>query len=99
MKCLLRRMLDETEFLSDYGVLAISKIREAHPYTFRCYGNEVYVKYEPAESSPGGFWRKFKLARTDLDAVNYLIIESLQNFTNTMAAISKWSARQGLEGS
>jgi hypothetical protein len=68
MKCLLRRMLDETEFLSDYGVRAISKIREAHPYTFGCYGNEVYVKYEPAESSPGGFWRKFKLARTDLDA-------------------------------
>ena len=38
MKCLLRRMLDETEFLSDYGVRAISKIHEANPYVFGCCG-------------------------------------------------------------
>jgi len=34
MKSLLRRMLDETEFLSDYGVRSISKFHEAHPFVF-----------------------------------------------------------------
>ena len=43
MKCLLRRMLDETEFLSDYGVRAISKIHETNPYIFDCRGDEVDV--------------------------------------------------------
>ena len=32
MKCLLRRMLDETEFLGDYGVRALSKVHEREPY-------------------------------------------------------------------
>ena len=36
MKCLLRRMLDETEFLSDFGVRALSKIHETNPYIFDC---------------------------------------------------------------
>ena len=35
MKCLLRRMLDETEFLSDYGVRALSQVHQTHPYVFR----------------------------------------------------------------
>ncbi len=34
MKALLRRMLDETEFLSDYGVRALSKAHQDHPYVF-----------------------------------------------------------------
>ena len=38
MKCLLRRMLDETEFLSDYGVRALSKVHEREPYRLNCGG-------------------------------------------------------------
>ena len=68
MKCLLRRMLNETEFLSDYGVRAISKIHEAHPYIFGYCGNEVYVKYEPAESSSGLFGGNSNWRGPDLDA-------------------------------
>jgi hypothetical protein len=44
MKCLLRRILDETEFLSDYGVRAISKAHQTQPYIFGCCGNEVDVR-------------------------------------------------------
>ena len=55
MKCLLRRMLDQTEFLSDYGVRALSKIHEANPYVFGCDGSQMCVRYQPAESDSGLF--------------------------------------------
>ena len=92
-------MLNSTEFLSDYGVRAISKVRETDPYIFGYCGKEVVVKYEPAESTSGLFGGNSNWRGPIWMPVNYLIIESLQNFTNTMAAISNWSARQGLEGS
>src|SRR5436190_7269552 len=38
MKCLLRRMLDETEFLSEYGVRSLSKVHEREPYRMVCGG-------------------------------------------------------------
>ncbi len=40
MKCLLKRMLDETEFLSDYGVRALSKVYKDNPYVFEADGNK-----------------------------------------------------------
>src|SRR5262249_51217474 len=43
MKCLLRRMLDETEFLSDYGVRALSRYHRDHPFTFRAEGHTSTV--------------------------------------------------------
>ena len=48
MKSLLRSMLNSAEFLSDYGIRAFSKFREADPYIFRCCGNEFVGKYVPA---------------------------------------------------
>src|SRR5204863_7775431 len=55
MKCLLRRMLDETEFLSDFGVRALSKVHEREPYQFGCQGSVLEVKYWPGESESGVF--------------------------------------------
>ena len=52
MKRLLKRMLDETEFLSDYGIRALSRYHAEHPYVFRVNGNELSVGYRPAESEP-----------------------------------------------
>jgi Glycosyl hydrolase family 63 C-terminal domain len=89
MKCLLRRMLNSAEFLSDYGVRAISKVRETDPYIFGYCGKEVVVKYEPAESTSGLFGGNSNWRGPIWMPVNYLIIESLQKFKNTMAAISK----------
>src|SRR5262249_47303862 len=50
IKALLRRMLDESEFLSDYGVRALSRHHADHPYCFPVNGMELRVTYQPGES-------------------------------------------------
>jgi len=80
MKCLLRRMLDETEFLSDYGVRAISKVHEREPYRLDANGMPNEVRYWPAESMSGLFGGNSNWRGPIWMPVNYLIIESLQKF-------------------
>src|SRR5207249_1105860 len=55
MKRLLTRMLDETEFLSPYGVRALSRVHEHSPYVYRHDGMDLSVRYQPAESDSGLF--------------------------------------------
>ena len=62
----LSRMLDESEFLSDYGVRALSRFHKEHPYELRFNGSVNSVNYEPAESNTGIVRWKFQLARADL---------------------------------
>ncbi len=80
MKCLLRRMLDETEFLSDYGVRALSKIHEREAYRLDTNGVSNEVRYWPAESLSGLFGGNSNWRGPIWMPVNYLIIESLQKF-------------------
>ncbi len=80
MKCLLRRMLDETEFLSDYGVRALSKVHEREPYRLQIQGMTHEVAYWPAESMSGLFGGNSNWRGPIWMPVNYLLIESLQKF-------------------
>ncbi len=80
MKCLLRRLLDETEFLSDYGVRALSKVHEREPYRFDANGIANEVRYWAAESMSGLFGGNSNWRGPIWMPVNYLIIESLQKF-------------------
>jgi Glycosyl hydrolase family 63 C-terminal domain len=80
MKALLRRMLDETEFLSDYGIRALSKAHEANPYVFEHQGQRLAVSYVPAESETGSFGGNSNWRGPIWFPVNYLLIESLQKF-------------------
>lgn len=80
MKCLLRRMLDPNEFLSDYGVRSLSKFHEAHPYTLTIRGEEKVVNYEPAESQSSIFGGNSNWRGPVWFPINYLLIESLQQF-------------------
>jgi hypothetical protein len=80
MKCLLRRMLDEAEFLSDYGVRALSKRHCEHPYTLPAHGTVLTVSYQPEESGSGLFGGNSNWRGPVWFPVNYLIIESLQKF-------------------
>ena len=80
MKSLLRRMLDETEFLSDYGVRALSRAHLEQPYSFRVDGMDLSVRYCPAESESGVFGGNSNWRGPIWFPVNFLIIESLQKF-------------------
>jgi hypothetical protein len=80
MKCLLRRMLDPEEFLSDYGVRSVSKYHQAHPYVLTVRGEEKVVNYEPAESQTGIFGGNSNWRGPVWFPINYLLIESLQQF-------------------
>ena len=82
MKRLLQRMLDETEFLSDYGVrAAVARITSDHPYRFDCNGQHVRRStIEPAESHSGLFGGNSNWRGPIWMPVNYLLIESLQKF-------------------
>jgi hypothetical protein len=55
MKCTLRRMLDETEFLSEYGIRSLSRYHWEHPYVYGLNGTAYSVKYTPGESDSSFF--------------------------------------------
>jgi hypothetical protein len=80
MKCILRRALDETEFLSDHGVRALSKVHEQKPYQLDCGGAVHEVRYWPAESEGGLFGGNSNWRGPVWLPMNYLLIESLQKF-------------------
>ena len=73
-------MLDEREFLSPYGIRALSRVHLDNPYKIQVNGMEHRVDYEPAESSSGLFGGNSNWRGPIWFPVNYLIIESLQKF-------------------
>ncbi|GET35845.1 MGH1-like glycoside hydrolase domain-containing protein [Microseira wollei] len=77
---ILNRMLDAKEFLSDYGIRALSKYHEQHPYVLQVQGQQYRVEYEPAESKYGLFGGNSNWRGPIWLPVNFLIIESLQKF-------------------
>jgi hypothetical protein len=80
MKCLLQRMLDETEFLSDFGIRSLSKHHAAHPYEFDCAGRRFSVGYLPGESDSRVFGGNSNWRGPIWLPLNFLIIESLAKF-------------------
>jgi Glycosyl hydrolase family 63 C-terminal domain len=73
-------MLDEREFLSPYGIRAISAIHRERPYRLHVNDAEYTVRYEPAESSTGLFGGNSNWRGPIWFPINYLLIESLQKF-------------------
>jgi hypothetical protein len=80
LRKVLRVMLDENEFLSPYGIRALSRVHKDNPYVFRAGGGEYRVRYEPAESGNGLFGGNSNWRGPIWFPVNYLLIESLQKF-------------------
>jgi hypothetical protein len=73
-------MLDEREFLSPYGIRAISQVHRDAPYALRVNGTEYRVAYEPGESSTGLFGGNSNWRGPIWFPINFLIVEALQKF-------------------
>ena len=80
MKKILKRMLDENEFLSEFGIRALSKEYERSPFRFNANGSEFSVTYTPGEGNTALFGGNSNWRGPIWFPVNYLLIESLQRF-------------------
>jgi len=80
LRRILEKVLSEDEFLSPYGVRALSRHHADNPYSLNAGESNYEVRYEPAESSTGLFGGNSNWRGPVWFPVNYLLIESLQRF-------------------
>src|SRR5271166_2511795 len=80
LRRILSRMLDENEFLSPYGLRAVSRYHAEHPYVFRVQGEEYRVDYLPAESNTGMFGGNSNWRGPIWMPVNVMLIRALLQF-------------------
>jgi hypothetical protein len=80
LRRVLQIMLDEHEFLSPYGIRALSRVHRERPYVLHVNGDEHRVDYEPGESTTGLFGGNSNWRGPIWFPVNFLLIEALQEF-------------------
>ena len=76
----LRYMLDESEFLSPYGLRSVSQFHRNHPYTIHARGMDYRLDYEPGESRTRLFGGNSNWRGPIWFPINYLILESLKRY-------------------
>lgn len=76
---LLKRLLDEDEFLSDYGIRSLSKYHKEHPYVFDHHGHHT-ISYEPGESRSNMFGGNSNWRGPIWMPLNYMIVQSLRKY-------------------
>jgi hypothetical protein len=77
LRRILARMLDEEEFLSPYGIRALSRYHHDHPYTFAHDGIEHRVAYVPGDSDSGMFGGNSNWRGPVWMPINYLLYGAL----------------------
>jgi hypothetical protein len=80
LRRVLRYVLAEAEFLSPFGIRALSRIHRDRPYVFRLAGRDHRVSYEPAEATTGLFGGNSNWRGPIWVPMNFLVIEALQRF-------------------
>jgi len=80
MKMVLKRMFDESEFLSDYGIRSMSKYHEEHPFTFNLHGEHLSAKYVAGESDLAIMGGNSNWRGPVWFPLNYLLVDSLMKF-------------------
>jgi Glycosyl hydrolase family 63 C-terminal domain len=80
LRSILKFMLDEREFLSPYGIRALSQFHRDNPYRLTAGNMDYRVDYEPGESTTGLFGGNSNWRGPIWFPVNYLLVESLQKF-------------------
>ena len=80
IKQILYRMLDETEFLSQYGIRSLSKFHLDNPFQVQLDGNHFSIAYTPGESTNDMFGGNSNWRGPIWMPLNYMIIESLRKY-------------------
>jgi hypothetical protein len=80
LRRVLAKMLDESEFLSPFGIRSLSRYHADHPYVIQAGGQEYRVSYLPAESDTGMFGGNSNWRGPIWMPVNVLIIRALLNY-------------------
>ena len=80
LRRILARMLDETKFLSPFGIRSLSRYHQQHPYVFDVNGTEMRVDYWPAESQSGVFGGNSNWRGPVWFPINILLIRSLLQY-------------------
>jgi hypothetical protein len=80
LAAVLRRVLDPEQFLSDYGVRALSRYHRDHPFVFRLDGREQTVKYLPGESDSRLFGGNSNWRGPVWFPVNFLLLDALSEY-------------------
>ena len=80
LKRVLRYVLDESEFLSPYGIRSLSRAYYDKPYQLQIDGNQYGIQYEPAESRTGMFGGNSNWRGPIWFPINYLLIEALEKY-------------------
>jgi hypothetical protein len=76
----LRYLLDDTEFLSPFGIRSVSRVHREHPFIFRHGGEEFRVDYAPAEGTTGLFGGNSNWRGPIWFPMNFLLIEALERY-------------------
>ena len=77
---ILRKMLDENEFLSSGGIRSVSRFHRDNPFIMKVNGDEYRVDYEPAESQTALFGGNSNWRGPIWVPINYLFIESFKKY-------------------
>jgi Glycosyl hydrolase family 63 C-terminal domain len=80
LRKVLSKMLDENEFLSPYGIRALSRYHAEHPYIFHAGDREYRVSYLPAESDSDMFGGNSNWRGPIWMPVNAMIIRALMQY-------------------
>lgn len=80
LRKILTRMLNEDEFLSEFGIRSMSRYHKDHEYHMKVNGQDFGVQYWPGESKSGMFGGNSNWRGPIWLATTHLIIESLQRF-------------------
>ncbi|HTO46718.1 MAG TPA: glucosidase [Burkholderiales bacterium] len=79
LRRVLARMLDESEFLSPYGLRSLSRYHREHPLILEVDGAQTRLDYEPAESQTGLFGGNSNWRGPIWFPLNLLALESLRH--------------------